>query len=98
MLEIGYGRNKKRSASMSEPSNNNSSRSGERDGEDVLLSLKNTAPAPVDVHAFARRAGEIIARAAGALLRACHAPRCIDHKDRASGVGRTEARDERQFG
>jgi hypothetical protein len=26
------------------------------------------------------------------------APRCIDQKDRASGVGRTEARDERQFG
>ncbi len=51
------------------PTKTNSS-SGEQDGEDLRLSLKHASPVPVDVHAFRRRAGEIIARAAGALLRA----------------------------
>ena len=41
----------------------------EHDGDETLLSFDRRAPpAPVDVHAFARRAGEIIARAARALL------------------------------
>jgi hypothetical protein len=69
-LEIGKREEYERSRSMLEWTKN-SSRSGERDGEeDLLLSLKHTPPAAVDVHAFARRAGEIIAKAAGALLRA----------------------------
>jgi hypothetical protein len=38
-------------------------------GDNNLTFDPNTSPAPVDVHAFARRAGEIIARAARALLR-----------------------------
>jgi hypothetical protein len=41
----------------------------EKQHGDEALSFDRTAPpAPVDVHAFARRAGEIIARAARALL------------------------------
>jgi hypothetical protein len=39
-----------------------------QDGEEALSFDSATPPAPVDVHAFARRAGEIIARAARALL------------------------------
>jgi len=42
--------------------------SDEQDGEEPLSFDPVTPPAPVDVHAFARRAGEIIARAAMALL------------------------------
>jgi len=37
-------------------------------GDEALSFDSSTPPAPVDVHAFARRAGEIIARAAMALL------------------------------
>jgi hypothetical protein len=41
----------------------------ENDGDETLLSFDRSAPpAPVDVHAFTRRAGEIISRAAKALL------------------------------
>ncbi len=72
-IKLGQIRDKARNerfGSMVERTKTNSSPSGEQDGEDLLLSLKHTSPAPVDVHTFARRAGEIIARAAGALLRA----------------------------
>ena len=40
----------------------------EQNGEEVLSFDRTTPAAPIDVHAFARRAGEIIARAAMALL------------------------------
>jgi hypothetical protein len=36
---------------------------------DEWLRMGETPPAPVDLHGFARRAGEIIGRAARALLR-----------------------------
>jgi hypothetical protein len=39
-----------------------------QDGEEAMSFDPATPPAPVDVHAFARQAGEIIARAARALL------------------------------
>jgi hypothetical protein len=39
-----------------------------QDDDKALSFDPTTLPAPVDVHAFARRAGEIIARAARALL------------------------------
>jgi hypothetical protein len=42
--------------------------SDELDGEEPLSFDPTTPPAPVDVRAFARRTGEIIARAARALL------------------------------
>jgi hypothetical protein len=38
-------------------------------GEEPLFLDPMTPPAPVDVHGFSRRAGEIIARAARTLLR-----------------------------
>jgi hypothetical protein len=41
--------------------------SNERDGEEPLSIDTAMPPAPVDVHAFTRRAGEIIARAARSL-------------------------------
>jgi hypothetical protein len=39
-----------------------------QDGEEAMSFDPATPPAPVDVHAFARRTGEIIARGARVLL------------------------------
>ncbi len=53
---------------METPKNNNPPRM--QDDDATLLAFdRNSPPAPVDVYALARRAGEIIARAALALLR-----------------------------
>jgi len=46
----------------------------QQDGEPLLSFDPATPPAPVDVHGFSRRAGEIIARAARALLNFSRGP------------------------
>jgi len=40
----------------------------DKDGDEAFAFDPTTLPAPVDFHAFARRTGEIIARAARAVL------------------------------
>jgi hypothetical protein len=53
---------------METPDNTDPPKAQEDDAT-LLAFDRNSPPAPVDVYAFARRAGEIIARAAKALLR-----------------------------
>lgn len=52
---------------METPKNTDPPKAQEDDAT-LLAFDRNSPPAPVDVYAFARRAGEIIARAAKALL------------------------------